>query len=244
LDVAHLITEDDTPVDNLFSEKQMRLLTEPLYSSWRPGKDFVAMANVALYRSVASAPLVPDMLLSMGVRAPEDMLRKENRSYLMWEYGKAPEVVIEIVSNKKGGEDTDKMPWYAAAGVSYYVVFDPAGHLSQTRLRTYENICHRFKSYEQGPMFLEFGLRLVEWSGEYEGATAEWLRWAQLDGTLILTGAEASARERSRADGEARRADGEARRADGEARRADEEARRAEKLAERLRAAGIDPESV
>ena len=34
--VEHLVTEDDTPVDNLFSEKQQRLLTEPLYASW-PG---------------------------------------------------------------------------------------------------------------------------------------------------------------------------------------------------------------
>jgi hypothetical protein len=36
-DTSHLITEDDTPVDKLFSEKQQRLLTEPLYSSW-PGQ--------------------------------------------------------------------------------------------------------------------------------------------------------------------------------------------------------------
>ena len=28
--VDHLVTEDDTPVDSFFSEKQMRLLTEPL----------------------------------------------------------------------------------------------------------------------------------------------------------------------------------------------------------------------
>jgi hypothetical protein len=37
--VDHLVTEDDTPVDSFFSEKQLRLLTEPLYSSrvdWAP----------------------------------------------------------------------------------------------------------------------------------------------------------------------------------------------------------------
>ena len=33
-DTSHLITEDDTPVDNFLSEKNQRLLTEPLYSSW------------------------------------------------------------------------------------------------------------------------------------------------------------------------------------------------------------------
>ena len=32
--IDDLVTEDDTPVDNLPSEKQQRLLTEPLYSSW------------------------------------------------------------------------------------------------------------------------------------------------------------------------------------------------------------------
>ena len=31
--IQSLITEDEIPVDNLPSEKQQRLLTEPLYSS-------------------------------------------------------------------------------------------------------------------------------------------------------------------------------------------------------------------
>lgn len=35
--VDDLVTEDDTPVDNIFSAKQHRLLVEPLYSSWRGG---------------------------------------------------------------------------------------------------------------------------------------------------------------------------------------------------------------
>jgi hypothetical protein len=36
-DIAVLITEDDTPVDNLPSEKQQRLLTEPTYgASFQP----------------------------------------------------------------------------------------------------------------------------------------------------------------------------------------------------------------
>ena len=40
VETAHLITEDDEPVDNLFSEKQQRLLTESLYTSWDgPGDD-------------------------------------------------------------------------------------------------------------------------------------------------------------------------------------------------------------
>jgi hypothetical protein len=34
--IANLVTEDDEPVGSILSEKQMRLLTEPLYSSWTP----------------------------------------------------------------------------------------------------------------------------------------------------------------------------------------------------------------
>ena len=32
-DYDQFVTEDDAPVDNFFSEKQQRLLTEPLYSA-------------------------------------------------------------------------------------------------------------------------------------------------------------------------------------------------------------------
>ncbi len=34
--IESLVTEDDEPVDNLFSAKQQRLLVESLYSSWNP----------------------------------------------------------------------------------------------------------------------------------------------------------------------------------------------------------------
>ena len=61
-DVEDLVTEDDAPVDNIFSEKQQRLLTEALYSSWT-GRRFVALANVGLFYQTHRAPLVPDVLL-------------------------------------------------------------------------------------------------------------------------------------------------------------------------------------
>ena len=92
--VETLVTEDDTPVDNVFSEKQQRLLTEPLFTSWPgPGEEqpFVAMANVGLFYALRRAPLAPDVLLSLGVRLPADIRLKHNRSYFVWEYGgKAP----------------------------------------------------------------------------------------------------------------------------------------------------------
>jgi hypothetical protein len=48
-DLSALVTEDDTPVDNLFSAKQQRLLVEPLYTSWSgsgEGRPFLVEANL------------------------------------------------------------------------------------------------------------------------------------------------------------------------------------------------------
>ena len=93
-DIDDLVTEDDIPVDNIFSEKQQRLLTEPLYSS-RPRWPFVALANVGLFYRVHHPPLVPDMLLSLEVEVPEDVWSKSHRAYFVWEFGKPPDVVID-----------------------------------------------------------------------------------------------------------------------------------------------------
>ena len=50
---------------------------------------------------------------------------KSHRSYFVWEYGKVPDVVIEVVSNREGGEDSDKLAAYAQIKIGYYVIFDP-----------------------------------------------------------------------------------------------------------------------
>lgn len=71
-------------------------------------------------------PLVPDMFLSLDVRVgDEDWWLKENRSYFIWVHGKPPDVVVEVVSNEKGGELDRKMREYAWMGIPYYVVYDP-----------------------------------------------------------------------------------------------------------------------
>ena len=136
-DVEHLVTEDDTPVDNVFSEKQQRLLTEPLYSSpgW-VGKDrkFIALANVGMFYAIRQPPYVPDMLLSLDMELPADLWPKSHRSYFVWEYGKPPDVVVEVVSNEEGRERCEKLRGYARIGIRYYVIYDPQRMLSDELL--------------------------------------------------------------------------------------------------------------
>jgi Uma2 family endonuclease len=237
--IDHIVTEDDTPVDNMFSEKEQRLLTEALYSSWAgPGEQrpYVVAANVGVFAAVSQPPLVPDVFLSLDVQAPQDLWPKHHRSYFLWEYGKPPEVAIEIVSNRKGQEAGSKMRDYARIGVIYYVIFDPDGQLQGQMLRIYELHAGRYASMA-GNLLPEVGLGLTLWQGVFEGIEAMWLRWCDRDGSLIPTGAE-------RADHERERADHERERADHERERADHERERAERLAERLRALGVNPEDV
>lgn len=97
-DISHLVIEDDTPVDNFQSEKQQRLLVDPLYSSKVLSTPFIA-ANVGLFYAVKQDPIVPDAFLSLKVQMPADWSQRKNRSYFVWEFGKVPEVAIEVVSN-------------------------------------------------------------------------------------------------------------------------------------------------
>jgi len=166
--VDHLVTEDDTPVDNFFSEKQQRLLTEPLYSSWtaRGGqRSFIAASNVGLFFAVRSPPLVPDALLSMDVELPADLQPKSHRSYLVWEYGKPPDVVIEVVSNREGGEDSQKLAAYARVRVPYYAIFDREKLLGTEVLRGYRLDATEFHKMDEPLWFPGVGLGLRIWQG-------------------------------------------------------------------------------
>ena len=82
-------------MDNIYTEKQQRLLTEPLYSSWTnpDGKPFLALSNVGLFFAAAEPPLVPDAMLSLDVPPVKDHQEPDHRSYFSWIVGKMPEVV-------------------------------------------------------------------------------------------------------------------------------------------------------
>ena len=237
LDISHLVIEDDIPVDNLQSEKQQRLLVEPLYSSKPLPPTFLAAANVGLFYKLKGDPVVPDVMLSLGVQCAEDFSQKQNRSYFVWEFGKLPEVCVEIVSSSEGDELTlsrksqqkgkanSKKDLYAQIRIPYYVVFDPLrqiqgqSEMNGAVLRVWLNSAGRYTELTapQGvsqvgqPIWLEeVGLGLTLWSGQFEEeVTRLWLRWCDREGQVISTGAE-----------------------------------RADRLAERLRAMGVNPDEI
>jgi Uma2 family endonuclease len=230
IDISQLVTEDDTPVDNLPSEKQQRLLTEPLYSLpfQPPDTDvFLVAANVGVFYATHQPPLVPDVFLSLGVQIADNFWEKKHRSYFVWEFGKPPDVVIEIVSNREGNELDSKLIDYANMAVKYYIVYDPSGQLSRTQLQVYE-LRGRFYSAMNTTWIDQVGLGVTLWQGTFEGKEDKWLRWCDRDGNVIPTGAEKAQQESQRAN-------------QAQA-QLEQERRRTEQLAEQLRALGIDPD--
>jgi hypothetical protein len=73
------------------------------------GHSFIALANVGLFYGINQPPLVPDVLVSLDVELPVDIWEKRHRSYMIWQYDKPPEVMVELVSNKIGGEADVKL---------------------------------------------------------------------------------------------------------------------------------------
>ncbi|MBW4440728.1 MAG: Uma2 family endonuclease [Plectolyngbya sp. WJT66-NPBG17] len=265
LDISHLTIEDDTPVDNIQSEKQQRLLVEPLYSSKVLPSPFLAAANVGLFYKLKGDPIVPDMMLSLGVQCADDFSQKQNRSYFAWEFGKLPEVCIEIVSNAEGdelalsrksqqkGKTIAKKGLYAQIHIPYYVMFDPLrqiqgeNEMNGASLRVWSSSVGRYTELTpqqglaeagQSVWLEEVGLGLTLWSGQFEeDLTRLWLRWCDRSGQVIPTGAERAETERQRREVEQQRAETERLRADGAE-------SKAQRLAERLRVMGIDPDDV
>jgi hypothetical protein len=187
-----LTTEDHRPVDRIFIEKLYRLLTEPLYTNWKgpgPGRSFLVMVNVGWFYKESTPAVVPDCLLSLDVNCPDDLHSKAGHSYYQWLTGKPPEVVIEVVSDKKGGEDTLKKKQYARLGVAYYAVFDPEQQLSNEVLRLWKLSGKEFEPVEPGH-WSDVGLGLTLWQGTFEGHTDTWLRWCDENGVVIPTGKE------------------------------------------------------
>jgi Uma2 family endonuclease len=236
-DISHLITEDDEPVDNPFSEKQQRLLVDSLYSSWseeqRSGRPFVAFANVGLFFVPKNPALVPDVQVSLDVTLPKDLWEKKARSYMTWVYGKPPDIVIEIVSNKKGGETKKKFKTYAEQGVGYYIIYDPQKLYGKRSLRAYVLHGRAYLDLLEPGWLEDSHLGLRVWDGIYEEYDACWLRWCDSSGELLKTSQELAAHESHRAEQASQRAEQESQRAEQESQRAEQESQRAEQESQR-----------
>ena len=171
-----------------------------------------------------------------------DVPRGERKSWVVWEEGKGPDVVIELLSESTAEVDktSKKQVYQDQLKVAEYFWFDPfkpddwAGFsLKGSR---YEAL-----ALDKQERFISqaLGLALVLWPGVYEEVEAIWLRWATPEGELLPTRDESLQAEAQRAEAQAQRAEAEAQRAEAEAqarRQAEQRAATAEAELARLKA--------
>jgi Uma2 family endonuclease len=233
------LTEDDLPYSEelpMESERhvlQMFLLIETLRAYWANRDDVFVGGDMFVYLSPRQVKnhdfRGPGVLVAQGVE------KRERKSWVMWQEGKPPDVVIELTSESTGDFDKGdkKLIYQDRLKAPEYSWYDPfSEELAAFALR--EGVYEPIQPDAEGGLFSrQTGLTLRRWEGEFNGVTAVWLRRATPDGVILPTGSELAEQERRRAEEERRRADNERRRAEEERRRADNERRRAEEERQR-----------
>lgn len=115
--------EHSDTIDNLHYPLRSRL----------PGPRCYVARDLRVYRDLNDLRhyCAPDVLVALGV---PDRVR---RRYVIAQEGKAPDLVIEVLSEETMGEDLGpKRDWYQESGVREYVIVDPLGRFSkQPRLQ-------------------------------------------------------------------------------------------------------------
>ena len=206
---AHLLTEDDLPYDDdmpmetLRHRLQMELLIHSL-EPWAAARgDVYVSGNQFVYFS-------PNQVLTHNFRGPDVFVvcgvsPHERKSWVVWAEGKAPDVVIELLSASTTADDKQlKKGIYQtklqAPNYFWMDPFDPedrSGFVLQNR--RYISIQRDKDGCLPVP---SLGLRLCLWPGKYLGVAATWLRWADDHGLLLL----AEEAERQQANTETQKA--------------------------------------
>ena len=183
----NLPCDDGVPMETERHKKQMDLLIASL-EPWliqQPQGGYVG-GNMFIYYSFKQIRHQdfkgPDVFVVL------DVPHGERKSWVVWEEGKTPDLIIELLSESTAKEDktNKKLIYQNQLKVAEYFWFDPfnpedcAGfRLNGNRYETIPLENNRFFSQQ-------LGLALIRWSGAYRGVETTWLRWATLAGDLLL----------------------------------------------------------
>ncbi len=205
---------------------QMILLLESLELHWKDRNDFFAAGNLTVYFS-------PRQLKSEHFRGPDFFVvlgteRRPRKSWTVWdEDGRYPNVIVEILSDTTESLDRGlkKQIYQDVFRTPDYFWFDP---------ETLELAGFHLMDGQYRPLVPDADGRLwSEQMGLFLGLHEGKLRFFTPQGVLLPAAKEA-----------AQAAEKAERRADTAERRADTAEQRIARLAEKLRAMGIDPNSV
>lgn len=216
--------DDGVPMETQRHKWQMDLLIDTISPWLDQREDGYASGNMFVYFSTAQ-------LKNQDFKGPDffavlDVQKGERKSWVTWEEGKAPDVVIELLSESTTQIDkTEKKQIYQdKLRVPEYFWYDPFNPEDFAEFVLVDGLYEPRQPNEKGWLISgRLGLALVRWQGEYRGVTTVWIRWATLDGMLLPTPRELAEEAQQKAE---------------------EAEEKAERLAAKLRELGINPESL
>ncbi|NER23995.1 MAG: Uma2 family endonuclease [Symploca sp. SIO1C2] len=224
---------DDTPVDNELQNLISGLLKAILALIWPDRMDWFFGVDMGIYYDPDEAAIVPDGFLSIGVpRIIDSDLRL---SYVLWEEKEVPSLVLEVVSQTRRGEYTQKKQDYAQLGILYYAIYNPL-RKRKPRLEVYQLEAGEYQLLEGEPVWLaNINLGIGREEGTYQGVTREWLYWYDEQGKRYLTPEETISDTQQQLQCAENRAI-------AAEEQLEQESQRAKRLAQLLREAGVDPD--
>ncbi len=237
--------DDGIPMETQRHKLQMEMLIDPLIPWLHKREDGYVGGNMYLYFSIDQVKNQdfrgPDVFVVLGVP------KGERLSWVVWDEGKAPDVIIELISESTASKDkTEKKQVYQdQVRVPEYFWYDPFNPEDWAGFSLEKGVYQPLNRDEKGRLISgHLGLALVRWQGNYKGVEATWLRWATLPGGLLPTPQEDTQQAQQQvqqAQQQVQQAQQQAQQAQLQAQQAQQ---RAEKLAAHLRAMGVNPDEI
>ncbi len=231
---------------HLWQSQLLQLTFKP--HNWNPDEVFSA-CDLNLYYDVTHSQWYkrPDWFGVVGVERLYEG-RDLRLSYVIWQEGVSPVVVVELLSpgtededlgrtiSQRGKPPTKWQVYEQILRVPYYIVF--SRYTDELQIFRLLAGVYEPTQLTEGRFFMpQLGLHLGLWQGSYESIERLWLRWFTAEGDLILTPSEEATTTQARLN----LAEQEAAEARQEAAKARQ---RAERLAAKLRELNIDPDEL
>ena len=244
----------DDPVENIQQPRLAAGLLDALGNNDLIPPNSLIASNFALVATINQKTIVkdPDWLYVPRVSNSYPSKEPIRRSYTPWAEGEAVAIVMEFLSDSDNGEHSarrtspyGKLYFYEQIlKVPTYVIFDP--ETAELEVRQLRNGSYALAQANQDGRFWipELELFLGVWAGIRETVYANWLRWWDDSGNLLLWSSEQSELERLRAEEERLRAEDAIERAEDAIERATQAEQERDRFAEKLRQLGINPESL
>jgi Uma2 family endonuclease len=242
---AELPCDDGIPMETQRHKLQMDILIDTIQPWLEQRTDGYVGGNMFVYYSLAQ-------LKNQDFRGPDffavlDVPKTERLSWVVWEEGKPPDVVIELLSESTANNDKNqkKLIYQNQMRVSEYFWYDPFNPNDFAGFDLNSGAYQRIALNEKNQLVSKvLDLALVRWEGNYRGVDATWLRWATLDGELFPTSQEMVIITQQRADEIEQIAEQEKQRAEQEKQRAEQAELQLRQVAIKLLQNGMSIEQV